>query len=105
MNCDWRWTGGHADSDKVKDDVHVSDAGRITTSRPAAEVAQVRSHTRQRVTAGSLDYGPREESGSTEAQAAFVEESGSAERLCRPRCVDWTGVTITWSSDALLPGL
>ena len=95
--------GWHEDGDQVEDDVSISDAGRITTARPAAEVAQVRADARQWGTAGAVDYGPGEESGSIETSSALVSEPRTNWWLGRPGRLHWTLVSIT-SADALLPG-
>jgi len=98
-------TGGHEDGDKVQDDVHVSDAGRSTSSRPTTTITATPGHTRHWGPAGTVDHGTREESGSTETETALVSSQRHWSHWQRglPGCVHWTNVTFT-TTDALLPG-
>jgi len=63
--------GGYEDGDKVSYDVHVNDACRLTSTRPAAAVTQTPGRRRARVrgTAGAVDHGQGEKSWTTETEA------------------------------------
>lgn len=94
-----RFSGRHEDCDQVENDVHVADAGRIATSRPATQIAQARRHSGEWGSTGAVDHGTWEEPWSAQTERARIH------RFRWPGRVRRTHVAIITPSHAFLPGI